>query len=126
MNQFNMEWRNCLIDPDGAKIATFACIPVLLKEVVYALLAFAGMVALFFILYAGLKMIAGAGDPKQADGARKTLTFAVIGLVVVLASFFIINAVAYITGAKCIAAFGAVGPDNCGTGQPIFTSPQQP
>ena len=49
-----------------------------------------------------MKFITSGGDPKQAEGARKTLTFAIIGLMVVVFSFAIVNLVAKTTGVGCL------------------------
>lgn len=50
-----------------------------------------GAVAVGFIIYGGVTYITSAGDPGKAKKARMTLTFAIIGLVIVLASFAIVN-----------------------------------
>ena len=87
------EWGNCI--KDGA--ATFGCFPVVFENIVIAALVFAGVGALFFIVFSGIKFILSGGDPKQVESARNTLTWAIIGLVVVLSSFFIISLIGYIT-----------------------------
>lgn len=107
-----MDWGDCVKevkDPSGniiGKAASLECIPVVFKNVVFAALLFAGVVAVFLIIYSGIKFITSGGDPKQVEGARHTMTYAIIGLVVILLSFFIINLIANITGATCILNFG--------------------
>lgn len=95
-------------------VATLNCVPALFLNIVQALLNFSGVVALFFVILAGFKFITSSGDPKQVEGARQTLTYAIIGLVVILLSFFIINLIAGITGTTCIKMFGFT---NCGAPQ---------
>lgn len=122
-----MDWKACLIDPEGAKIATLDCIGPLLQNIIGALLNLAGVVALFFIILSGYKYMTSGGDPKQLEGARHTLTYAIIGLVVVLLSAFIINSIADLTGVPCIKMFGFT---NCsgvevtpgGSGGPNFNN----
>ncbi len=77
---------------------SFACIPEVIQNVINGFLYFAGTVAMFFIVFAGIKYLLSGGDPKQVEGAKKTLTYAIIGLIVVLSAFFIINFLHYITG----------------------------
>lgn len=96
------EWGACV--KDG--IATLNCLPVVFENIVRAALLFAGVVAVFLILISGIKLITSGGDPKQVEGAKKTLTFAIIGLVIILLSFFIISIIGYITGVECIKQFG--------------------
>lgn len=73
------------------------CIPVIFHNVVNAFLLFSGVVALFLITYAGIRFVTSGGDPKQVDAARKTMTYAIIGLLVVLTSFALVNIIAYLT-----------------------------
>lgn len=104
-----LEWpSSCLdktVDPN-AGVATLQCLPFVFQNVVNAALALGGVVAVFMILLSGYKYINSGGDPKQADSARNTLTYAIIGLILVLLSFFIVNVIAGLTGAECIKMFG--------------------
>mgnify|MGYP001581108587 CR=1 FL=1 len=92
-------------------IATLTCIPAVFQNIVFAALAFAGAVAVFFVIYAGIRYITSRGDPKAVEGAKNTLTWAIIGLVVIVLSFLIIQFIAAFTGASCITLFGF---SNCG------------
>lgn len=102
-----MSWNDCLSNPSDPNSApTLGCATVVFSNIVDAALIFAGVVALFFIVISGIKFITSGGDPKQVEGARKTLTWAIIGLVVVFLSFFIVKLISYLTGAHCIEVFG--------------------
>lgn len=104
---FPNDWKSCLVkDSVGNEIATLQCVPIVFGNVIFALLLFAGVTALFFIIISGIKFITSGGDPKQAEAAKKTMTFAIVGLVLVLVSFFIINFIGFITGVTCINQFG--------------------
>lgn len=87
-------------------VATIDCFPIIMANVVFWLLIFVGVVALILIILSGFKFVASGGDPKQAEGARKTLTFAIIGMVLVLLSFSIVAFIAKTTGMGCITKFG--------------------
>jgi len=106
-----MNWADCLAkdasgNPILGDVATFDCIWVVLQNVINAAFLFAGIVAVILIIYSGIKFIFSGGDAKQAEAARKTLTYAIIGFVVVLFSFFILNLISTITGVECIKFFG--------------------
>jgi len=60
----------------------------------------AGIVILFFFIIAGIGMIAGAGqdDPQKAEAAKKTMTSAVIGFVVVFTSYWIVKLIGKLIG----------------------------
>lgn len=87
-------------------VATVSCIPLLVGHLVNFALTAAGAVAVFFIVWGGFKFIRSGGDPKQVEGARQSITYAIIGLVVVLLAYFFIYFISVITGVECIRVFG--------------------
>lgn len=44
----------------------------------------AGMLALIFLIWGGIRYMTARGDPKAADAARATITSAVVGLLIIL------------------------------------------
>lgn len=48
------------------------------------LLAFMGALAVFFIIFGGIQMVTSSGNPKRLETAKKTLTYAVGGLILVV------------------------------------------
>lgn len=85
--------------------ATLSCIPIAVSNLLGAAMAFVGITTVFLIIYAGIRFIFSRGDSKQLEEARKVITYAIIGLVTVLFSFFIINLIGRITGVTCLAQF---------------------
>ena len=67
-------------------------------------LVVAGVIFLFILVGGGLLMIAGAGrsDPEQAGKGRKAATAAVIGFIIIFASYWIIQIIELITGTKIL------------------------
>jgi len=59
--------------------------------VVRANVAIVGLVAVAAMIYAGILYFTSGGNEEQAGKAKKTMTYAIIGLVVVLLSYVIIN-----------------------------------
>lgn len=94
-------WSECAVDG----VATIACIPVLVGQLYNILFSAAGAVAVFFIVWGGFKLIRSGGDPKQLEGARQSITYAIIGLIIILMSYFIIYSISFITGIECIKVF---------------------
>lgn len=95
-------WGQCV----KGGVATLDCIGPLFQNILNTALGLSGVVALFLIVLSGIKFITSGGDAKQVEGARKTLTYAIIGLIVVFFSFFILNLISYTTGVSCIQMFG--------------------
>ena len=60
-----------------------------LVRVVFVLLFFAGAASLIYLLIGGLGYVTAGGDEEKAATARKTIIFAVIGVLVTSASWLI-------------------------------------
>ena len=93
-------WDSCLENGD---VATLACIPIIIKNVVTAALVFAGIIAVALIIFAGAKYITSKGDQAKIDSAKKTLTYAFVGLAIIFLSFFIVSFISQMTGVSQIA-----------------------
>ena len=95
-------------------VATLECIPAVFQNVVRAALIFAGAVALILIIYGGIRLIYSGGDAKQTQGARQIITYALIGLILVLGSFGIIFFIGYLTNTtSCITDINAIKTGGC-------------
>lgn len=59
-----------------------------------------GLILLFFFLMGGIGMISSAGqsDPQKAEQAKKTISSAVIGFVVVFVSYWIVKLISSLLG----------------------------
>lgn len=106
--QWNEIIPGCVATPKEAPqgVATLDCIPAVVQNVIFAAFIFAGIIALILIIYSGIKFILSGGDAKQVEGARKTLTYAIIGFILILLSFAILNLISTVTGVSCIQLFG--------------------
>lgn len=60
------------------------------------------LLAFFFFLFGGVRWIMSQGDKKQLDEAQKTLKYALVGLVVVFLSFFIVNLIGFVFGVSLL------------------------
>jgi hypothetical protein len=50
------------------------------------------------LIMGGFKFITAGGDPKAIEGAKKTLTYAIMGIVLVALSFLILQFISTFTG----------------------------
>ena len=67
----------------------------LASDIILILTGVAGIVAIIFIIIGGFKFLTSSGDEKKLASATSTLTYAIIGLVVVILAFVIIKVVQY-------------------------------
>lgn len=99
-----MDWQSSGCVKDG--VAQLTCIPVIFMNILNGAIALAGVVALFLVIWSGIKYINTKGDAKKAEDAKKSLTYAFLGLTVVFFSFAIVNIISAATGVSCIREFG--------------------
>jgi hypothetical protein len=99
-------WDSCIRGAN--KVATIQCIPIAFKAVINALFGLAAVVAIFFIVFSGIKFLTSGGDPTKVEQARKTMTYAITGLIVIVLSFAIIRLIANVTDTECINRFNLV------------------
>jgi hypothetical protein len=59
------------------------------------LLIVAVILTLVYLILGGIAWIQSGGDKQKVSQARSRITYAIIGLIVALASFFIINLIGY-------------------------------
>ncbi len=83
------------MNSDVAKISDLG---IIFKNVVSAALGFAGIVLFVLLLMGGFKYITSGGDPKATEEAQKTITYAILGLILILASYLILVLISKITG----------------------------
>lgn len=95
-------WGGCVVDG----VATLTCIPIIFNNVINWIITFGGVIALFYLIYGGFKFVQSGGEEEKVKSARQTITYAIIGLVIMLLSFGIVNIIGSITGTTCISQFG--------------------
>jgi hypothetical protein len=95
-------------------VATLRCIPDLFRNVINGALMFVGVAAVVMIIYGGIMFINSGGDQKKTAEARKILTFAILGVILVLGSFAIIYFVGFLTGTTdCITDLDKLKTGGC-------------
>jgi ABC-type arginine transport system permease subunit len=70
----------------------------LLNSLTGIIIAIAGLLFFFLLLYGGIRYMLAGGDPKNTDTARKILTSAIIGLLIVVGAYFITTFLGTILG----------------------------
>ncbi len=61
------------------------------QSVINIILFVAGAVAVIYLIWAGFRYITAGGDTKKADEARKGIINAIIGIIVIIAAYFIVR-----------------------------------
>lgn len=69
-----------------------------ISAVITILLIAAALIALFFLIWGGIRWITSGGDKSKVESARNTIIASIIGLVIALLAFFIITIVLGVFG----------------------------
>lgn len=64
-----------------------------IQKVLNFILSFLGLIAIIAIIYAGYMYIVAAGEDGQIEKAKKTIIYAIIGLIVVVVSYALVNTI---------------------------------
>jgi hypothetical protein len=80
-------------------VATIKGFEAIFNNVVSISLGLGGIVLFVLLLSGGFKYITAGGDPKAIEGAKKTITYAIAGIVLLALAFLIIRLIEQITGA---------------------------
>jgi glucose uptake protein GlcU len=93
----------------NSRVAQISDFGPLFSRIVSLVLGFAGIVLFVLLIVGGFKFITSGGDPKAVDAAKKTLTYAIGGLLVILVSYLILVLIKNITGVD-VTNFSVVLP----------------
>lgn len=64
-----------------------------MRSVIQILVTLAGVTATGFFVWGGFRYITSSGSPEQLEGAKKTILYSAIGLVIALGAFVFSNIV---------------------------------
>jgi hypothetical protein len=71
----------------------------LIERIINFLLAWAWLVSLFYIMWAAYNMLGSGGNTEKLEGAKSTLSHAIIGFFLIMAAYLLINwVVSLLTG----------------------------
>jgi len=70
---------------------SFDNIGTLLGNIIIAAMVISGLMVFFYLIMGGIQYISSGGDKAQAEAARDKITYALIGLVIVIGSFAIVK-----------------------------------
>jgi len=84
----------------GSKLCTFSGdkFGAIVSNVITTLVIIAVIIAVFFLVWGGIKWIMSGGDKAKVESARNTIIGGIVGLVLVFLSYFIISVVAQMFG----------------------------
>jgi len=95
----------CVEEMDGAQVATIQGLECLLANVLSVAITGIGLVGFLMFVYAAFKYLLAGTNSKNVEDARKAMTYSIIGLIVALSAFFIVNLISQFTGIEALLLF---------------------
>jgi VIT1/CCC1 family predicted Fe2+/Mn2+ transporter len=100
-------WQEGVCVIDG--VATVQGIGCLLANVLSVFLTLVGIAGFVMIIVAAFTFLLSAGKSQQVEKAKNTITMAIVGLILALSSFIILNLIASFTGISIIRSLSIPG-----------------
>ena len=84
----------------GRKYTSLSDVGSITSLIVRGSIAVAGIILLFYFIFGGISIIAGAGNdnPQQIEKGKQAATSALIGFIVVFAAYWIVKLIEQVTG----------------------------
>lgn len=98
-------WGGVCISTSDASVATLQGFQCLLANVLSSFLSLVGIVGFIMIAVAGIRLLLSGGNSQAMEKSRSSVTFAILGIVLALSSFIILNLISEFTGIKTILNF---------------------
>lgn len=98
-------WSGVCVGGDDNDVATIQGLECLIANVFQVILTVIGLAGFVMMIIGAFRWLVSGGNAKGVEAARNTITFAVVGLVVALSAFIVLNLIASFTGINVITSF---------------------
>jgi hypothetical protein len=94
------DWSSCLVNIPGAEggVPTVKCLEVVFANILFMAVSLAVLALFVMLVVGGFRFLTAGGDAKAATAAKQTLTYAVIGIVLMALAFLIFRLIEFFTG----------------------------
>lgn len=103
------EWRDVCVGEElgdkGKDVATIQGAQCLIANAFSVIITVIGLAGFVMFVFGAFQWMISGNNPKGAETARQSMTYAIIGIVVALSGFIIINLIAEFTGIDIIRTF---------------------
>ena len=90
-------------------IANFSGLEGIFQNIIQVATALAGIVFFIMLIIGGFNYLTAGADPQKAEGAKKTITYAIGGLILLVLAFLILRFIQEFTGVD-VTNFKVVQP----------------
>lgn len=98
-------WSGVCVDDTNTDVATLQGFQCLIARLLGSFLTLVGIAAFLMLVVAGVRILLSGGNSQAVEKSKNSVTFAIVGLIVALSSFVILNLLSEFTGVKNILQF---------------------
>lgn len=98
-------WTGVCISKTDTDVATLQGIQCLVANLLSTFLTLVGIAAFIMLIISSFRILFSGGNSQVMEKAKNSVTYAIIGLVVAVGAFVILNLIAEFTGVKTILEF---------------------
>lgn len=91
---------DCVVDANQP--ANIQCVEALFSNLVATLVSLAGIALFVMLIIGGFTYLTAGSDPEKAGKARSTMTWAIIGIAMMILSYIILRAIYWFTGVNVL------------------------
>lgn len=95
--QAQQTWTSGCVGGTQSDVATLKGLECLAINILNVATSAIGLVAFGMLIYGSMMYLFSGGSPQATDGAKKAITYAIVGIVVAVSSFAILNFFAKVT-----------------------------
>lgn len=100
-----VEWTGVCVGGAEGDVATIQGLECLIANVFTVIISLIGLAAFVMLLVGAMRWLLSGGNSSNLDKAKNTMTYALIGIVVSLSAFIVLNLIAGFTGVQDIRKF---------------------
>ncbi len=99
------QWRGVCVGGNENDVATIQGLECMIANIFTVIITLIGLSAFVMLVVGAVRWMLSGGNSSNLDKARNTMTYAVIGIVVALSAFIVINLISGFTGVETIKTF---------------------
>jgi len=98
-------WTGVCVGGADSDVATIQGLECLIANIFTVIITLIGLAAFVMLIIGSVRWLLSGGNSSNVEKARNTMTYAIIGIVVALSAFIVLNLIAGFTGIESITRF---------------------
>jgi hypothetical protein len=98
-------WTGVCVGGAANDVATLQGLECLIANVFTVIITLIGLAAFVMFIVGSVRWLISGGNASNVEKARNTMTYAVVGIVIALSAFIVLNLIAGFTGVETIKTF---------------------